>query len=242
MKNYYKLEWVNVLISCIFLITGLTAQVTTTTTDTVPPVSTSIDTMPPPPPAETQEEAKGKSDNGGFRIGIRAGVNAAQQDIDQGSISEDPQSKLGADFALVTYFPIGNGVFAFQPELHWLQKGYRIEDAVAVGDISSTLDYLEIPLLLRLNVGKAANIFGFAGPSAGFLLGGTYEDDNGKSDIDTDDYEAIEWSFQAGVGVKFAIFELDVRWMQGLSDVASDDSGVEGVKNKGVGVGLTLMF
>ena len=52
MKNYYKLEWVNVLISCIFLITGLTAQVTTPTTDTVPPVSTSIDTMPPPPPAD----------------------------------------------------------------------------------------------------------------------------------------------------------------------------------------------
>lgn len=87
-------------------------------------------------------------------IGIRAGVMSSKQNVQDGNITEDYKSKLGADIALIADFPIG--IMSISPEFHWLQKGGKIEDLNGtVGEVSRTFNYLEIPLLIKLNFGKA---------------------------------------------------------------------------------------
>ena len=91
-------------------------------------------------------------------IGIRAGVMSSKQNVQDGNITEDYKSKLGADIAFVANFPIG--IISISPEFHWLQKGGKIEDLNGtVGEVSRTFNYLEIPLLFKLNFGKVTSFF-----------------------------------------------------------------------------------
>ena len=128
-----------------------------------------------------------------------------------------------------------------QPELHWLQKGYRIDDALTYGDITTTLNYLEIPLLARVNLGGSLKIFGFAGPSIGYLMSGTYEDElNGEKDP-TEYLDDVEYSAHVGIGAGLGTLELDIRYIAGLSDI-SDSEDLSDVKNSSIGIGLSLKF
>jgi hypothetical protein len=206
--------------------------------DTVPP-------PPPPPPATAAPEPKPekvKKDgfNSSTRFGIRAGGIISKQDYEGSSVTEDPESKFGADIAIVCAIPIGGGFFMIQPELHWLQKGYKIEDAASVGDITTTLNYIELPLLARVNFGGSIKLFAFAGPSIGYLIGGTYEDDNGEQDV-TDYLDDTEVSGHIGFGFGLGTLELDIRYMAGLSDI-SDSEDLSDIKNSSYGAGITLKF
>ena len=114
---------------------------------------TSTDTTPPPPPPPPAEPEKEKKDgfNSHTRFGIRGGGIISKQ-ILKVPPHENPESKFGGDLAILAAFPIGGGFFIVQPELHWLQKGYKL-DAITGNNITSTLNYLELPLLLRVNFG-----------------------------------------------------------------------------------------
>lgn len=128
-----------------------------------------------------------------------------------------------------------------QPEIHWMQKGYKIDDAGgSLGEVTSTLNYLEIPILARVNFGGSLKLFAFAGPSVGYLLSGTYEDASGKSDP-TDYLEEIEYSGHIGLGVGIGTFEVDLRYIAGLTDIA-DSANLSDVKNSSYGAGITLKF
>src|SRR5690349_4560940 len=82
------------------------------------------------------------------KFGFRAGVNISKQEFKSGSITVEPKSKFGLDLGLVSDFPLGD-VVSFGPELHWLQKGYKLEDlGGSLGDITGTFNYLELPLLI----------------------------------------------------------------------------------------------
>lgn len=227
------------------LISGLlicmTTLVTGQTQDTIIPPP-AVDTLPAAPASEQAKPEKEKKDgfNSKTRFGIRGGVLMSKQDFESGSITEDPESKLGGDLAVLVAIPIGGGFFMVQPELHWLQKGYKIEDAATVGDVTSTLNYIELPVLLRLNFGGSIRLFAFAGPSAGYLIGGTYEDDLGEQDP-TDFLEELEFSGHLGLGVGLGTFELDIRYIAGLTDIAESVT-ISEVKNSSFGAGITLKF
>lgn len=195
---------------------------------------------PAPAPAPKPEKEKKDGFNAHTRFGIRAGGVISKQDYEGGSVTEDPESKFGADLAILAAIPIGGGFFMIQPELHWLQKGYKIEDAVSAGNITTTLNYLELPVLARINFGGSIKLFAFAGPSVGYLLSGTYEDDNGS--LDPKDYLSdIEYSAHIGAGVGLGTLEIDIRYMAGLNDI-SESVLIRDVKNSSFGVGVTLKF
>lgn len=195
---------------------------------------------PAPPPEPKKEKEQKDGFNSKTRIGLRGGAIISKQDFESTNVTEDPESKLGADLGLTVSLPIGGGFFMVQPEVHWMQKGYKIADAGSLGDITSTLNYLEIPLLARINFGGSLKLFAFAGPSIGFLLSGTYEDANGKSDP-TAFLDDTEYSAHVGLGVGIGTFEVDLRYMAGLSDI-SDSANLTDVKNSSFGLGITLKF
>ncbi len=174
-------------------------------------------------------------------VGIRAGVISSKQNVQDGNIGEDYKSKLGADVALIADFPIG--IMSISPEFHWLQKGAKIEDLNGtVGEVSRTFNYLEIPLLLKLNFGKGTGFFFMAGPSVGYLLDGTDKDMDGQTnDIDLDFYKRTEWGAHVGGGIALGPLRIDLRYIFGLTDIFDDNTGIE-ITNTSIGAGATFMF
>ncbi|MDZ4749805.1 MAG: porin family protein [Saprospiraceae bacterium] len=183
------------------------------------------------------QDDSGDDYNAKARFGVRGGVIIANQTFENGSLDDDSKSKFGADIAVLVNIPIGTGFFMVQPELHWLQKGSVIAD-INGDDITNTFNYLELPVLLRLNFGNEAKIFAIGGPSLGYLLSGK----SGDFDIDKDLYEDLEWGVHLGVGIGLGALEIDVRYMAGLSDISAVDGNLSEVKNNAFGAGVTLKF
>ena len=185
----------------------------------------------------TNIQAQHKSKKPESNFGVRAGVVISNQHFNDGTLVQDPESKFGADLALLYTMPIGKGLIALQPELHWLQKGstYR---AINGHDITNTVNYLELPFLLRFNFGSSLKLFAFGGPSAGYLIGVSSDEDA----VSKEDYEDIEFGLHVGAGIGLGSFEIDLRYIAGLSDVSADEGTINDVKNSALGIGITWKF
>ncbi len=175
------------------------------------------------------------------KVGIRAGVLISKLDFQNGNLNQDTKSKFGLDLGLVSDFPIGS-VVSIGPEFHWLQKGSKIEDITGgtVGEITSTLNYLELPVLLKLHFGEDVGFMLFAGPSFGYLLDGKDKDHDGNTnDIDLDFYKRVEFGFHAGGGIVLGPLVIDIRYIYGISNIS--DSEID-LRNRGLGAGVSLIF
>ena len=202
MKKDFTIKLIGCAVILMMSLSGIQAQDATTTTDDY---------------------------NSYARFGIRGGVIIANQTFENGNLDDNAKSKFGADVAVMFNFPIGDGFFMLQPELHWLQKGSVIED-INNDDITNTFNYLELPVLLRFNFGNSVKLFAFGGPKSG------------GDDINRDDFEDLEWGAHLGVGVGLGALEIDVRYMAGLSDISAVDGDLSEVKNSAFGAGVTLKF
>ena len=177
------------------------------------------------------------------KFGIRVGGNITNAQYMQGDLTHKIKSKFGLDLAIVADFPLGD-VVSFGPELHWLQKGYKIEDfnGPLFDDATSTLNYLELPLLVKLNFGEEAKFFVMAGPSIGYLLGENTVDENGDEIvIDLDDYNRLDLGAHLGAGFGVGPVVIDVRYLLGVSNFAKDVDNTT-IHNNGFGAGVSLMF
>jgi hypothetical protein len=180
------------------------------------------------------------------KIGIRAGVLITKQQYEQGNLDVNPESKFGADIALVADIGLdADSVVFFSPELHWMQKGAKIEDIDGTfEEATNTFNYLELPLLLKFKFGGEAGLFLFGGPSLGYLLSATDKDGDGNTDdIDLEDYKRTEIGAHLGAGIMLGPVNIDVRYILGFSNIADleDDDDLT-IKNKGFGAGVSIMF
>ena len=175
------------------------------------------------------------------KVGIRGGVTVSRQDFRNSNTNEGIKSKLGADLALIAEF--GIGPIAISPELHWMQKGAKISDLNgSFGETVRTFNYVEIPVLIRLNFGLGVGVFLLAGPSFGFLLDGKDKDQDGSTqDIDFDFYKRGEFGGHIGGGISLGPIRGDIRYMFGLSNIFDDSSNLQ-IKNSVFGAGVSLMF
>lgn len=174
-------------------------------------------------------------------VGIRVGVINANQQIHFDDSKAELASKLGVDIALVAEVPVC--FFTLNPEIHWLQKGGKISDLQGpFGEASRTFNYLEIPLLVRLNFGKVLGFSFFGGPSFGYLLNGTDKDQDGSTtDIDLDFYKRTEFGAHLGVGLSIGPIRFDIRYILGLTNIFDKASAIE-ITNTSLGAGVTLIF
>ncbi len=94
---------------------------------------------------------------------------------------EEDDSKYTTGFVAGIGFNIPiteDGFFSVQPEVLYLQKGFRIDYSNTLGslDLEEKFNYLEIPVLAKVNFGtERIKLYVNAGPSFGYALNGKYE-------------------------------------------------------------------
>ena len=190
-----------------------------------------------------------------FKLGIKGGLNIA-------NLSFDPALPSGSDNTTRTGLIAGAMVefnlvpmFAIQAEPAYIQKGSKITASSTSNEVNLKLAYLEIPVVLKLNIPSPGNIkpYVFAGPNIGFRLSANSETPAGEVDI-KDETQSIDFALDFGAGAGFKIAPLvdlviDARYSLGLSDILSDTGKQEfentsGQKIKTTGIQITagIMF
>jgi hypothetical protein len=130
-----------------------------------------------------------------------------------------------------------------QPEALFSMKGAKGSDPD--GSISSfSINYLDVPVLLRYNVsaGEDASVtpYGVAGPNVAFKLGCSTEE-NGSSG-ECGDPKSLDLGVTVGAGIEFEVngqaLGVTLRYQKGLTDL------FEGVnlKNKNIQILGTWRF
>jgi hypothetical protein len=113
------------------------------------------------------------------------------------------KSKLGLVLGVGLNFPV-NAMFSVQPELQFVQKGFRADKSYTSDSFtlktegSYALNYLEIPVLVKAGFGSDNfKFFLNAGPSIGIGLGG-------KADVDFEFLDGVhDFSTSGTSNVKF---------------------------------------
>ena len=170
-------------------------------------------------------------------VGGRLGANIAKVDGD----GMDTNAKFGLDIAVVADIPVTDAV-SVQPELHFLQKGYKL-DIGAGDDPTRALNYIELPVLAKYNFGDAESVSGFVlvGPSIGFGIGyktkfGDEEETGSFSDANLN---TVDFSANIGGGVNIPISSgtvvIDVRYLLGFANIFDGEADA---KNRGINFGV----
>jgi hypothetical protein len=182
----------------------------------------------------------------------KVGVNIANAAIDENNDYPGQKSLLGLTAGLGINFPLTSDNFlSVQPEILYSQKGWAGESSNALAGYEGTyrLNYLEVPLLLKINFGgETIRAYVNAGPSVGYLLGGRVDGSFTALGVELINIDKkmeftetpsvanpnqlnanrteIGLNFGGGAGYSFGgkVLFLDVRYNLGLSDYDRDFS------------------
>lgn len=137
--------------------------------------------------------------------GIKAGVNFANQDIDE----IESSSRTGFHFG--AFFDINfSDNLALQPEILFSKQGGELSYGSAKNDIDLT--YLNIPVLLKLKFAGIANIH--FGPQFGILNRAEWNDVDYR-----EEFKSSDLSLAVGAGLNLPMGVTGgVRYVFGLSD------------------------
>jgi len=127
------------------------------------------------------------------QFGIRAGLSS-------GNFSDtNYNAKLG--FHAGGYYRLGSGFISVEPGAQFSIKGYETNALPNGAVVSEKLSYLDIPVLVRLNIYEFLNVF--AGPQGSLLLARKYELD-GNTDTSTEAIKGFDLGAVVGLGVSIA--------------------------------------
>lgn len=156
-------------------------------------------------------------------FGVKGGFNMSNflSDDDEAT---DENILYGFNAGVYATLPISDFV-AIQPEVLFTTRGSKLEynNDVTSGDAKFKLNYIEVPLLVRVNITKNFNLQ--AGGYASYLVSskltgnGSFEFDE---DIDTDDLNKFDAGIVAGVGVDFSPISIGVRYNYGLTTIGKE--------------------
>ncbi|MCX2741101.1 porin family protein [Pontibacter anaerobius] len=185
-------------------------------------------------------------------IGPRVGATFAKvalSEEEDGISNDDIKSNPGMQFGAVANFMI-NDMFSVQPELLYVQKGFKIGDDDM--HIKGRPNYLEVPVLAKVSFGTE-QLHGFAtgGPSIGYWASGENSMKMGDSEAsesyefdDTDNRLELGASFGIGAAYKMGQGELnlDVRYGLGFTSLYEAEDGEAKTRNRVFGVSLAYLF
>lgn len=144
-----------------------------------------------------------------FYIGAHGGVSASTVYFNPAQDNMSPITKacvLGGNGGLVFRYA-GHKYCAFQAELNYLHRGWST-DGDDVERTEHNLHYIEVPILMHLNVGsEVCRWFFNLGPQIGYCVA------DEKQSID----KSFDWGVLAGTGVLFetkraGIYHLEIRY------------------------------
>jgi len=99
--------------------------------------------------------------------GVKAGGTLSFGGPQEVSVINNPSNRLAGKGGFFLNFPIGGG-FSLQPELSYNMKGFNYYNVYWRDTMTVTLNYIEIPVLLKLSFLRNAGIA--LGPYVGFLI------------------------------------------------------------------------
>ncbi|UZD24599.1 porin family protein [Algoriphagus halophytocola] len=141
------------------------------------------------------------------QFGVRAGYSSPNF-TDFASTDANPGFHVGA------YYKFGAGFIALEPGIQYAQKGYK-NNAAPGGATTERLNYIDVPVLLRLNFLPFLNVF--AGPQGSVLVSRSYEE-GGDTNTNTDGVKGYDIAGVAGVGANLPL---------GLNAQVSYDFGLQ---------------
>ena len=169
------------------------------------------------------------------RGGVRFGVNFATLSTDDDGF--DAKTRTGLVVGLYGVVPV-NDVFAFQPEVLFSQQGAKAEDGGEEATLK--LDYVQIPALARIRLGRTSPAFLLVGPTFGFNTKAESEF-NGETQDFKDEVKGNDVGLVTGVAINAGPAVVDARYTWGLMNI--DDSTDPGkVKNRFFSVSVGLRF
>lgn len=159
-------------------------------------------------------------------FGVMAGANMSTL---TGDFSTDLKNNTG--FIAGAFVRIGALGFAVQPGAYYTVKGAKSSDFSDDAGSKTSLDYLEVPLILR--IGLPMHLYVGAGPAVGIKLGCKITEqavDAGASQdckdvVDGPDFKSTEVSGIAEAGIEFRHWSLGARADLGISNVQEAVNG-----------------
>jgi hypothetical protein len=168
-------------------------------------------------------------------IGIGLKIGPLFSSLNSDVVTDPPETRTGWIGGL---FIGGNrpGLIGVQADILFARK----KVGTPTGDV--TLDYLEIPILLRLNAGSSnlggVSVFGVVGPAFDVRLKGKLNFDEG---ID-DQTEAVDVGLSVGAGVEITRFIIEGRYTRGLRSIDKGLSLDRKIKTESFAVMFGLRF
>jgi hypothetical protein len=159
-----------------------------------------------------------------FRIGAKGGVNINK--ISGKSYKEGFNFNFQAGVFLQFNF---SNTFGLQPEVNFVQTSSEFtNDANDIyydlfqggSQKKSKLNFLEVPLLLNINVGESKRVKLQIGPAYGGLLKQTVDSLKAKGDI----YRNGEWAAIGGLWIQLPFVNLGARYKMGLTELNAIDN------------------
>ncbi len=182
-------------------------------------------------------------------LGVYVTPSSAQMEIGKGVMAGLNLANLGGDDVenvdTRTAFKVG-GFVSFpvsetvniRPEVYYTMKGatQKFDYMGTTVKLTYKLSYVEIPVLLRLNLPleNASVLPGiFVGPALAIKTGGKVkaEAEGQSEESDIEDMKSMDFGVVFGLGVNVSGFMLDVRYNLGLTTI-DDSADPDDVKNR----------
>ncbi len=176
-----------------------------------------------------------------FRFGAKAGVNINKIN-GQAYTDGFKYNFQGGVFAQFNF----SKTFGIQPEISFVQSESEFTDDTNTiyddlfgggSQHKAKLDYLEIPVLLNINVGPSKRVKLQLGPSYGALLKQTVDSLKTNGDI----YKNSEWSAIGGLWLQLPFVNLSARYKLGLTDINGIDNRQQW-KNQAIQISAGITF
>lgn len=208
------------------------------------------------------------------RYGVLAGASINTiTDLDRGLVGDlagqlSTRSRIGGQAALYARIPL-KGALSLQPELHYTQKGGKVEVSTMPQefeaiDFGLKIGYVEIPVLARLDFGSGTwRPFITAGPTIALRTMCKFTAGSGSTSISTscdgEDFGEVEDSelsddpvrkMDAGASVGAGLagslmgrsMFVQLRYNQGLTSIAKDAPSSVTPRNRGFAMVVGLGF
>jgi hypothetical protein len=160
--------------------------------------------------------------------------------------SVDTASKVGLMVGGFVRFAIRERL-AFQPELLFVMKGVKLDEAASGGTVSARVNYLEFPLLARYAAPvHSGTAYVIGGPSFSIKASTSAHLDTSSQTVDENIDSAIrnfDTGLTFGAGWERGRYLVEARYTLGLTDIATDTSPhADSLRNRvfGILVGIKL--
>lgn len=159
-----------------------------------------------------------------LKFGVKGGVNFSNLTTNN---TQDNKMLTGVNVGLFAKLPV-TGSIAIQPEIYFTTKGSKLtyNNVFVDGTADFDLNYLEIPVLLVLNLTENFNVH--AGPYASYLVSSKVKNasdvsiNNFEGNIDSKDFNKFDTGLLVGVGLDIHSLSIGVRYNFGLIKVGKE--------------------